>query len=442
MISRLLDLLTGERVAGSERLRPFVDREVDAMLRHLVAFRAAAAPLLLVLAAIVAWIDPSPWRRAVLVTIGVAGIIASRVAARRAASGAAQGAIVQAHLVATAAFQASVITATGGVDSPLLPGMIPLALLGGALAGSAQRSLSVVGLQVSVVVSLTVIQAAGIDALVVPALGRGRTAVGTCLAGAAMALILSAVTTAGVRIRARLEAVIERALVAREGELSTWVDRSRELESIGGEIAHELKNPLASIKGLAALVARDLPAGKAAERLGVLRAEVDRMQAILEGFLNYTRPLSPLELGEVDLVAAARHVASMHEGERVEVVVDGYARPIRGDRRKLLQVLVNLVQNALDASPVGGRVTLHLRDAGAEQLVEVVDQGPGPSPDLADRLFEPGVTAKPDGSGLGLPIARALARRHGGDVELTREPRGTVARLRLPIAGPAHREAA
>ncbi|HMV65879.1 MAG TPA: HAMP domain-containing sensor histidine kinase, partial [Myxococcota bacterium] len=370
------------------------------------------------------------------------GIIASRVAARRAASGAAQGAIVQAHLVATAAFQASVITATGGVDSPLLPGMIPLALLGGALAGSAQRSLSVVGLQVSVVVSLTVIQAAGIDALVVPALGRGRTAVGTCLAGAAMALILSAVTTAGVRIRARLEAVIERALVAREGELSTWVDRSRELESIGGEIAHELKNPLASIKGLAALVARDLPAGKAAERLGVLRAEVDRMQAILEGFLNYTRPLSPLELGEVDLVAAARHVASMHEGERVEVVVDGYARPIRGDRRKLLQVLVNLVQNALDASPVGGRVTLHLRDAGAEQLVEVVDQGPGPSPDLADRLFEPGVTAKPDGSGLGLPIARALARRHGGDVELTREPRGTVARLRLPIAGPAHREAA
>jgi two-component system sensor histidine kinase HydH len=438
MIS-LLGLVTGGSVSSSDRLRPFVDREVEGLSRSVVAVRAAVAPLLLVLAVLVAWVDGAPWRRLTLVAIGLLGIVGARFAAARVERFGATGEVIRANLVVTAAFQAAVITATGGVESPLLPALIPLALFGGMLAGAGRTPVSVVAVQVGAILILTAGHLAGwLDGLVVPAFGGGRTPLGLAATAAAMVLILTVATTVGVRMRGRIEQIIGRALQAHEGELTTWVDRSRELEAIGGEIAHELKNPLASIKGLAALVARDLPAGKAADRLGVLRSEVDRMQAILEGFLNFTRPLSPLELGPVDLTAACRHVAAMHEGTSGarRVVVEGAARPVHGDRRKLVQVLVNLVQNALDAAPEGSVVTLKLQDRGPEQHIEVVDQGPGPSPEVAARLFDPGVTSKPDGTGLGLPIARALARRHGGELVLVRDGRGTVARLSLPVGGP------
>jgi signal transduction histidine kinase len=257
---------------------------------------------------------------------------------------------------------------------------------------------------------------------------------------AIVTLLLGAGRYVGRSVRRAFDLMLRRTVRAQAESLRAHAERAEELTALSAEIAHELKNPLASVKGLAGLLAPQLPEGKGAERIGVLRREVDRMQAILDEFLNFSRPLVPLALGTHDLVALCREVEALHEGlaqERevaLEIVGEADAVPARCDPRKVKQVLINLVQNAIDAAPPGTTVTLApapAADGGTE--VQVLDRGRGLDALLGGRVFEPGVTTKPAGSGLGLTIARALARQHGGDLALEpREGGGTVARLTLP----------
>jgi signal transduction histidine kinase len=222
--------------------------------------------------------------------------------------------------------------------------------------------------------------------------------------------------------------VVERALGAHERERQAHAGHARELVELSGEIAHELKNPLASIKGLAALLARDVEAGKAAERLTVL------MQVTLDEFLNFSRPLAPITRVPVALGALADEVVAVCEGvaRARGVVVDAEvgAVSVSGDERKLRQLLVNLVQNAIEASPQGSRVDV-VAAAGDPVRIEVRDRGAGLAPGVDP--FGPGVTTKVKGSGLGLTIARALVQQHGGAIALVpRDGGGTVARVELP----------
>jgi two-component system, NtrC family, sensor histidine kinase HydH len=139
----------------------------------------------------------------------------------------------------------------------------------------------------------------------------------------------------------------------------------------------------------------------------------------------------------VDLAALAHEVAALHEGmahERgVAVEVRGEAALARCDPRKVKQVLINLVQNALDASPPGSALEIEVGGGAGAAAVRVLDRGAGLDPAVAGRVFEAGVTSKAHGSGLGLTIARALARQHGGELELGPRPGGGCsAVLRLP----------
>jgi signal transduction histidine kinase len=166
------------------------------------------------------------------------------------------------------------------------------------------------------------------------------------------------------------------------------------------------------------------------------------MQATLDEFLNFSRPLVPLALGDADLAALCREVAVLHEGMAQERGVALLA-PVdrvtaRCDPRKVRQILINLLQNAIDASPRGATVELVASsDGDGAARLRVLDRGRGVEPGLGDAAFQPGVTTKESGFGLGLTIARALARQHGG--ELTLRPRaggGTEAEVTLPMELP------
>jgi signal transduction histidine kinase len=210
-----------------------------------------------------------------------------------------------------------------------------------------------------------------------------------------------------------------------------------ELTQLSGEIAHELKNPLASVKGLAALLSRRSPSEEP-EAMTVLRREVDRMQTILEEFLNFSRPLVPLNLTFADLSAITSEVSALHEGmsemRKVQLQLDAEVPVVvHCDPRKVRQILVNLFQNALDVTAERGRLFIRVSDQGECAEVTIDDEGKGLDPTLTDRVFEAGVTNKPGGSGLGLAVARGLARQHGGDVLLVnRAEGGCRATLRLP----------
>jgi signal transduction histidine kinase len=235
-----------------------------------------------------------------------------------------------------------------------------------------------------------------------------------------------------------------RALAARDDALQSYADESRMLTMLAGEIAHELKNPLASVKGLTGLLAKDA-AGPRAEWVGVMRREIERMQSILEEFLNFSRPLVPLAQGEVDLGVLCSDAALLHEGLaaekgvhiRVEIASE---LVVRCDRRKVKQVLVNLLQNAIAASPQSGEIVVRVDSSAVEGVavarVVVEDRGKGLSPEIAQRLFTPGATTKSGGSGLGLTVSRALARQHGGELTLRNVPVGCAAELTLPRDAP------
>ncbi len=392
-----------------------------------------------------AFTDPARWRQALLgvaIPLAAAFVISEWRRFRR--EGFTQG-TVERNLSVAVLGQLLFAGASGGIESPLLPLAVVFAVFVGLFV---HRRLSYIllALQLASIWAMTVLALRGGLAQLTPAaFGGGERAGHSDALLWANALLLSFFLAVGRGVgrvsRKMFDAMLRRALAAQEDVRSSHAERSEELTALSAEIAHELKNPLASVKGLAGLLESGVAPGKGAERLAVLRREVDRMQGILDEFLNFSRPLVPLALGRVDLAAVTREVAALHEGlarERgVGLEVRAAAAPVRCDPRKVKQLLINLVQNGIEASQPGGAVELETSAGPEGAQVRVLDRGRGPDLTLGERLFEAGVTTKPRGSGLGLPIARQLARQHGGDLTLGPRPGGgAVAELRLPPAPP------
>ena len=332
-----------------------------------------------------------------------------------------------------------VVVASGGVDSPIFV-MLPVVTVFLCLFLRPRYGFIFGGVATVVVWVLTIVAwKEWVPSLIPDFFGGGARASSSTELLFTRALFLTIAlgwaSVLGSVMRGAFQSAIQRALNARDEVLATRDESAKNLTTLVAEIAHELKNPLASVKGLAALVDREAQ-GKEKERLTVLRREVDRMQEILDSFLNFSRPLVPLDVAPVRLAEVAEQVAALYEGvtrERgVEVRLD--VKPelsVKADARKVKQVVINLVQNAIDVTAQGGAVDVVVAPRGEGAMVSVLDRGPGVK-DL-ERVFEPGVTTKEQGNGLGLTIARLLARQHGGDVRLApREGGGTVAELSLP----------
>ena len=227
--------------------------------------------------------------------------------------------------------------------------------------------------------------------------------------------------------------------------------RAEQLAGVGqmaAGIAHEIRNPLMSMKLLVqAAIERRGGGGFRPRDLQVLEEEILRLEQIVSGFLDFARPPRPAPR-PVDVKDLARRVVdgvtARAELQAVRVSVEEDARPavVSADPNQLRQVLFNLLFNALDAQPLGGHVTVRVgreeTPGNPELLVAVEDGGPGLPAELGERVFEPFVSTKESGLGLGLSICKRIAETHGGRLTVASSNHGTTFTLRLPVVEPAN----
>ncbi len=224
--------------------------------------------------------------------------------------------------------------------------------------------------------------------------------------------------------------------------------RSEQLAAVGqlaAGVAHELRNPLTSIKMLVQTgLEGERPSGLPPEDLAVVEREVRRMEDYIRTFLDFARPPRS-ERRRADLNAVARRALTLTDGrarrQHIELTESLPPEPVLLDidPEQVQQVLVNLLLNAFDALPRGGAVALVVErpQDGGPVTVSVRDNGSGIAPAVRGRLFQPFVTGKADGVGLGLSICKRLVEAHGGSIRAEDAPGGgTVVRFTLPAAGP------
>jgi two-component system, NtrC family, nitrogen regulation sensor histidine kinase GlnL len=229
---------------------------------------------------------------------------------------------------------------------------------------------------------------------------------------------------------------------SRDEILAAQFDASREL--IRG-LAHEIKNPLGGIRGAAQLLEREFPDPRQREYTGVIIKEADRLQNLVDRLLGPSRPPRRERL---NVHEALEHVRKLVEAEAPGGVTvardyDPSLPDLAGDREQLVQALLNVARNALQA--LGGRGRIVFRSRARRQVtidgtlhklavvMEIEDDGPGVPADMLEKIFYPMVTTRAGGSGLGLPIAQYLVHGHGGHIECRSRPGCTVFSVALPL---------
>ncbi|HYO69281.1 MAG TPA: HAMP domain-containing sensor histidine kinase, partial [Archangium sp.] len=230
--------------------------------------------------------------------------------------------------------------------------------------------------------------------------------------------------------------VLARELEVMRGALES---RDRQLKLMLAGVAHEVRNPLGGISLFSGLLAEDLKAGAHAEASGHvarIQHEVEYLQRIVEDFLAFAReqPLSRSPVAAPDLLTEASVLLAADAAAR-EVTVEVVAEPavLEADGSLLTAALVNMVKNAVQASPPGGKVRVTGRGEGRGYTIRVEDSGPGVPETERERIFEPFFTTREKGTGLGLPLSRKIARAHGGDLRLVALPGTTTFELTLPL---------
>lgn len=221
-------------------------------------------------------------------------------------------------------------------------------------------------------------------------------------------------------------------------------DQLMALGTVTAGVAHEIRNPLASMRGLVELLGRDSPSDENRRRyVDKVLESIDRLNRLIEDLLLFSSPRAE-DAEDVDLSAVAAETVALVEAglsdRAVTMVLEELAGGdagvrVHGRRERLIQVVTNLLQNAVQATPDGGVVTVKL-DARQETLrLFVHNTGSFIPPEIRRRLFVPFFTTKPTGTGLGLAIARQLVTAMGGriDVESDRET-GTTFVVELPRA--------
>jgi signal transduction histidine kinase len=218
-------------------------------------------------------------------------------------------------------------------------------------------------------------------------------------------------------------------------------DRLSALGELSAGMAHEIRNPLGSIRGTAEILQDGIdPADPKAEFARILVKEVDRLNRVVQDFLDFARTPEPTQRC-VDLAEALREVLvltrqpALKNGVTVACAVDGPLQ-LAGNAEQLKQACLNIILNALQAMPGGGTLTISAQITTGEIALRFVDSGPGiPAEDL-QKIFNPFYTTKREGTGLGLAITQRIVTAHGGRLEVaSRVGTGTTFTIVLPAGG-------
>jgi signal transduction histidine kinase len=264
--------------------------------------------------------------------------------------------------------------------------------------------------------------------------GRLQIATVLSLAGVLLALGLSAALIRSLRIEER-----------RRAQLGDELRKSEHLASLGrllAGVAHEVRNPLTAIQSTVQLWERLPDQSRTPESLAAVAGAVSRLNELVGRLLLFARAGHEIRR-RVDLNAVVAETLELiraqaeAQGVAIESDLTTHLPPVSCASQALGQVVLNLVGNALQAMPSGGRIACRTRLLAPDRVeLAVADTGPGIPVAVRDRLFEPFFTTRSDGTGLGLALCREVARQHGGDVVLDpAEGSGATFRLILPVVG-------
>lgn len=248
----------------------------------------------------------------------------------------------------------------------------------------------------------------------------------------------------GTHLLLELTDATQRLRISRDNDLLSGMDGSRLMIR---QLAHEIKNPLGGLRGAAQLLDRELSNAAFREYTAVIIGEADRLTALVDSMIG---PSRPPQKSLVNIHELCEHVMRLLRAEAPAGVVlerdyDPSLPPGTFDRNQLIQSLLNVARNAMQAVGERGRIVLRTRVRSGVNIgstrhrlvadVQVEDDGPGVPPELMKTLFYPLVTGRSNGTGLGLAVAQDLVTRHGGIIEFNSERGRTVFSLLLPLEG-------
>jgi signal transduction histidine kinase len=223
----------------------------------------------------------------------------------------------------------------------------------------------------------------------------------------------------------------------RSSVLEQAMSRTRNLELFGAQVAHDMKNPLASVKGLVQLLGKNPVDARAAKRIDVVLKEVDRLEQILHDYLSFSRPLEELRCSLTDLSTLVQDSVHLVEAiclqTNIHVQCDCPSLVLPLDERRFKEALLNLLNNSIEAMETHGSLILRGHQDASFVYLTIRDSGKGMSKAQLEKLGTPFVTHKPSGTGLGVTIARSIVVQHGGQMHWQSAPGiGTTVTIQLP----------
>lgn len=217
-------------------------------------------------------------------------------------------------------------------------------------------------------------------------------------------------------------------------------DRLAAIGHLSAGLAHEIRNPLASIEGAAGILEQEgLTSEQRTEFLGIIKKECGRLNRLLGSLLDFARPPVPrrqtIQVSALlESVAGLVEPAAAGKSVRVHKEVTPPGLTMEGDGEQMKQVILNLLLNAVQAMPDGGEVRVTARRERSDLLIEVTDEGCGILPENMERMFNPFFTTKESGTGLGLAVAHQIVAQHGGVLRARNNSvRGATFTVQLPL---------